>query len=40
MMQHRLSRTDPISLHEVKDLEGKPYLVEGTQYYDLTIYFE
>ena len=40
MMQHRLSTTDPISLHEVIDLEGKPYLVEGTHYNDLTIYFE
>ncbi len=40
MMQHRLCTTDPISLHEVTDLEGKPYLVEGTHYNDLTIYFE
>ncbi len=40
MMQHRLSTTDPISLHEVNDLTGKPYLIEGTQYNDLTIYFE
>ncbi len=40
MIQHRLSTTDPISLHEVTDLEGKPYLVEGSHYNDLTIYFE
>ena len=40
MMQHRLSTTDPISLHEVNNLEGKPYLVEGSRYNDLTIYFE
>lgn len=40
MMQHRLSTIDPISMHEVNDLEGKPYLVEGTHYNDLTIYFE
>ncbi len=40
MMQHRLSTTDPISLHEVSNLEGKPYIVEGTRHNDLTIYFE
>ena len=40
MMQHRLSTTDPISLHEVDDLEGKPFIVEGTRHNDLTIYFE
>lgn len=40
MVQHRLSTTDPISLHDVNNLEGKPYLVEGTRYNDLTIYFE
>ncbi len=39
-MQHRLSTTDPISLHDVNDLAGKPYLVEGTPDNDLTIYFE
>ncbi|MCW8929589.1 MAG: hypothetical protein OQL19_05045 [Gammaproteobacteria bacterium] len=40
MMQHRISTTDPISLRDINDLEGKPFLVEGTQYNDLTIYFE
>lgn len=40
MMQHRLCTTDPISLNEVNNLEGKPYIVEGTHYNDLTIYFE
>jgi len=40
MMQHRLSTTDPISLNEVNNLEGKPYIVEGTPFNDLTIYFE
>ncbi|MDX2507554.1 MAG: hypothetical protein QNL62_24190 [Gammaproteobacteria bacterium] len=40
MYQHRLSTTDPISLNEVNDLEGKPYIVEGTPDNDLTIYFE
>ena len=40
MMQHRLSTTDPISLHDVNNLEGKPFIVEGNHYNDLTIYFE
>ena len=40
MMQHRLSTTDPISLHDITDLEGKPFIVEGTRHNDLTIYFE
>ena len=40
MMQHRLSTTDPISMNDVNDLEGKPFLVVGTRYNDLTIYFE
>lgn len=40
MMQHRLSTTDPISMNEVNDLEGKPFLVVGTPHNDLTIYFE
>ncbi|WP_198265056.1 hypothetical protein [sulfur-oxidizing endosymbiont of Gigantopelta aegis] len=40
MMQHRLSTIDPISMNEVNNLEGKPYLVVGTHYNDLTIYFE
>lgn len=40
MMQHRISTTDPISLHDVVDLEGKPFVVEGSHYNDLTIYFE
>ena len=33
MMQHRLSTTDPISLHEVIDLEGKPYIVERSNHH-------
>ena len=40
MMQHRLSTTDPISLNDVHNLEGKPFVVEGDHYNDLTIYFE
>ena len=40
MMQHRISTTDPISLNDVKNLDGKPYIVEGSHYNDLTIYFE
>ncbi len=40
MMQHRLSTIDPISMNEVNNLEGKPYLVVGSHYNDLTIYFE
>lgn len=40
MTQHRLSTIDPISMNEVQNLEGKPYLIIGTQYNDLTIYFE
>lgn len=40
MMQHRLTTTDPISMKEVNDLEGKPFLIVGTHYNDLTIYFE
>ena len=40
MMQHRISTTDPISLNDVNKLEGKPFLVEGTRYNDLTIYFD
>ena len=39
-MMHRIATTDPISLHEVMDLEGKPFIVEGDHYNDLTIYFE
>ena len=40
MMQHRLSTTDPISLKEVHNLPGKPFIVEGPPDNDLTIYFE
>lgn len=39
MMQHRITTTDPISLHDVHNLSGKPFLVEGDDYNDLTIYF-
>lgn len=39
-MEHRLSTKDPISLCEVEELEGKPYVVEGSSQNDLTIYFE
>ena len=40
MMQHRISTTDPISLKDIPNLEGKPFFVEGTHYNDLTIYFD
>jgi len=36
MMQHRLSTTDPISMNEVNDLEGKPFLVVGTPHNDFS----
>ena len=37
---HRISTTDPISGHDIPDVEGMPYVVEGDHYNDLTIYFE
>ncbi|UCE88801.1 MAG: hypothetical protein JSW10_10825 [Pseudomonadota bacterium] len=39
-MTHRLCTTDPISLHDIDDPTGKPYVVEGDRYNDITIYFE
>lgn len=39
-MMHRISTTDPISLKDIPDPYGKPYVVEKGPYEDLTIYFE
>lgn len=39
-MTHRLCTTDPINMHDIPDTYGKPYIVEGSHYDDLTIYFE
>jgi hypothetical protein len=38
---HRIETTDPITGHDIRDLKGKPYVVEGKGTPDdLTIYFE
>jgi hypothetical protein len=38
---HRIETTDPISGHDIEDLEGKPYVVESSgPDDDLVIYFE
>ena len=39
-MLHRICTTDPISLNDIPDPYGKPYVVVGQKYNDLTIYFE
>ena len=38
-MQHRLKTSDPISIHEINNLEGKSFVIEGALYNDVTIYF-
>lgn len=37
---HLISTTDPMTGRDIPDLEGRPFVVEGTHYNDLTIYFE
>jgi hypothetical protein len=37
---HMISTTDPITLRDVSDTWGRPYVVEGDHYSDITIYFE
>ncbi|MEA3411294.1 MAG: hypothetical protein U9R74_07110 [Pseudomonadota bacterium] len=39
-MLHRISTCDPITGHEIDDLEGKPFIVESGVSEDLVIYFE
>ena len=39
-MFHAISTTDPITGRDIPDLAGQPFVVEGTHYNDLTIYFE
>jgi len=38
--QHAISTTDPITGHDLHDLEKHPFIVEGSHYNDVTIYFE
>ncbi len=38
--EHMISTTDPITGHDIPDLEGRPFVVEGDHYHDITIYFE
>lgn len=38
-MQHRLKTSDPISLREINNLEGKSFVIEGALYNDVTMYF-
>ncbi len=37
---HMISTTDPMTGRDIPDLEGHPFVVEGSHYYDVTIYFE
>jgi hypothetical protein len=37
---HQISTTDPITGRDIPDLEGRPFVVEGSHYNDVTIYFE
>ncbi|MDH3559814.1 MAG: hypothetical protein OEN52_02525 [Gammaproteobacteria bacterium] len=39
-MLHRIETTDPITGRDIKDLTGKPYVVEESANEDLVIYFE
>lgn len=39
-MIHRIETTDPITGRDIKDLAGKPYVVEAGAESDLVIYFE
>lgn len=36
----RISTTDPITLNDIRDPEGKPFVVEGSGDSALKIYFE
>jgi hypothetical protein len=36
----RISTRDPITLNDIKDVEGRPFIVEGTGDNALKIYFE
>jgi hypothetical protein len=40
IMMRRICTTDLINLHDIPDPTEMPYVVEGTHYNDLTIYFE
>ncbi|NJO16760.1 MAG: hypothetical protein HC877_13745 [Thioploca sp.] len=37
---HQICTTDPITGRDIPDLEGRPFVVEGSHYNDITIYFE
>ena len=37
---HMISTTDPITGRDIEDTDGRPYVVEGEHYSDITIYFE
>jgi hypothetical protein len=39
-MIHRISTTDPITLRDIPDPYGLPYIVESDADGDVTIYFE
>lgn len=39
-MLHRICTTDPITLNDIPDPDGKPYLVIGEKDNDLVVYFE
>ena len=39
-MWHSVSTTDPISLCDIPDIAGKPYVVEGDADHNLVVYFE
>jgi hypothetical protein len=39
-MLHRIETTDPMTLRNIDDLSGKPFLVERSAGEDLVIYFE
>ena len=37
---HMHATTDPMTGRDIPDTAGRPYVVEGDHYHDLTIYFE
>ena len=39
-MMYRICAMDPINLHDIPDATGMPYVVEGTHYGEIVIYFE
>ena len=39
MYMHRLCTTDPVSLQDIADPSGMPYVVEGDRFNDITVYF-